>query len=231
MNEDSSLNLSEDEILITLNGLMNEYQNPTEEQNDVFNRFDEILSKYCKKSEKSYPISDLSIKLQNINEELMKKKIVYKNSANFFRHMRNSLQHGNYSADYSKALDSKDFSKIVFTFEDIDKNEDKTINFKVSITAQRLYKLLEDFAKSVNVQIKDSGKEDELIAKSYIGFLNETHIKGIENNKAERRPTNIEFEERIGDEALISAINNSSIKKELMPDRDTIEKGNGEKDD
>ena len=231
VNEDSSLNLSEDEILITLNGLMKEYQNPTEEQNDVFNRFDEILSKYCKKSEKSYPISDLSIKLQNINEELMKKKIVYKNSANFFRHMRNSLQHGNYSADYSKALDSKDFSKIVFTFEDIDKNEDKTINFKVSITAQRLYKLLEDFAKSVNVQIKDSGKEDELIAKSYIGFLNETHIKGIENNKAERRPTNIEFEERIGDEALISAINNSSIKKELMPDRDTIEKGNGEKDD
>lgn len=231
VNEDSSLNLSEDEILITLNGLMKEYQNPTEEQNDVFNRFDEILSKYCKKSEKSYPISDLSIKLQNINEELMKKKIVYKNSANFFRHMRNSLQHGNYSADYSKALDSKDFSKIVFTFEDIDKNEDKTINFKVSITAQRLYKLLEDFVKSVNVQIKDSGKEDELIAKSYIGFLNETHIKGIENNKAERRPTNIEFEERIGDEALISAINNSSIKKELMPDRDTIEKGNGEKDD
>ena len=231
VSEDSSLNLSEDEILITLNGLMKEYQNPTEEQNDVFNRFNEILSKYCKKSEKSYPISDLSIKLQNINEELMKKKIVYKNSANFFRHMRNSLQHGNYSADYSKALDSKDFSKIVFTFEDIDKNEDKTINFKVSITAQRLCKLLEDFAKSVNVQIKDSGKEDELIAKSYIGFLNETHIKGIENNKAERRPTNIEFEEIIGDEALISAINNSSIKKELMPDRDTIEKGNGEKDD
>ena len=39
------------------------------------------------------------------------------------------------------------------------------------------------------------------------------------------------FEKIIGDEALISAINNSSIKKELMTDRDTIEKGNGEKDD
>lgn len=229
VNEDSSLNLSEDEILITLNGLMKEYQNPTEEQNDVFNRFNEILLKYCKKSEKSYPISDLSKKLQNINKELINKKIVYKDSANFFRHMRNSLQHGNYSADYSKALDSKDFSKIVFTF--IDKSKDKTINFKVSITAQRLCKLLEDFAKSVNVQIKDSGKEDELIAKNYISFLNETHIKGLENNKEERRPTNIEFEERIGDEALILAINNSDIKKELMADRDKIEKGNGERDD
>ena len=231
VNEDSSLNLSEDEILITLNGLMKEYQNLTEEQNDVFNRFNEILLKYCKKSEKSYPISDLSIKLQNIKEELLKKKIVYKDSANFFRHMRNSLEHGNYRADYSNALDSKDFSKIVFIFEDIDKNEDKTVNFKVSITARRLYKLLEDFAKSVNVQIKDSGKEDELIAKSYREFLKEAHIKGLKDSQAERRPTNIEFEEIIGDEALISAINNSSTKKELMTDKDTIEKGNGEKDD
>ena len=75
----------------------------------------------AKKSNQSYPVSDLSLKLQNINRELIEKKIVYKNSSNFFRHMRNSLQHGNYSADYSKALDSKDFSKIVFTFEDIDK--------------------------------------------------------------------------------------------------------------
>lgn len=231
VNEDSSLNLSEDEILIMLKGLMKEYQNLTEEQNDVFNRFNEILSKYCKKSEKSYPISDLSIKLQNIKEELLKNKIVYKDSANFFRHMRNSLEHGNYSADYNKALDSKDLSKIVFIFEDIDKNEDKTVNFKVSITARRLYKLLEDFAKSVNVQIKDSGKEDELIAKSYSEFLKKAHIKGLEENQAERRPTNIEFEEIIGDEALISAINNSSIKKELMADRDITKKGNGEKDD
>ena len=227
--ENTSLNLSEDEVQLTLHQLLEKYQNPTKEQNYIYNKFSEILSKYCKKSNQSYPVSDLSLKLQNINRELIEKKIVYKNSSNFFRHMRNSLQHGNYSADYSKALDSKDFSKIVFTFEDIDKQNAETINFKVSITAQRLYKLLEDFAKSVNVQMKDSGKEDELIAKSYMNFLNKTHIKGVEENRAGQRPTNIEFEEKVGDEVLISAINNSSIGKELMATKEILDKGIEEK--
>lgn len=99
------------------------------------------------------------------------------------------------------------------------------------MTAQRLCKLLEDFTKSVNVQMQDSEKEDELIAKNYLEFLYEAHMKGVEDAKLSQRPTNIEFEEKVGDELLISAINDSSIKKELIDNRGTIEKENGEKDD
>lgn len=76
--EDISLNLSKDEILLILNELMEEYDNLSEQQSKVYNRFSETLSKYCKKGNKSYPISDLSLKLQNIDRELTEKKLSIK---------------------------------------------------------------------------------------------------------------------------------------------------------
>lgn len=71
----------------------------------------------------------------------------YVETNDFFKHLRNSISHGFYSIDYSKAFKDKDLGKIVFHFEDyeIDKN-DRSIRkkvFEADISAKTLTTIFE----------------------------------------------------------------------------------------
>ena len=91
--------------------------------------------------------------LDEVNDRLSWLYDKYNNSSDyydtndFFKHLRNSISHGFYTIDYSKALNKKDLSKIVFKFQDwdIDKNnrKNKILVFEAEITAGKLLDLFE----------------------------------------------------------------------------------------
>ena len=75
--------------------------------------------------------NDLKVKI-NLLQEQYDSAEDYVETNDFFKHLRNSISHGFYSIDYSKAFKDKDLGKIIFHFEDyeIDKN-DRSIRKKV----------------------------------------------------------------------------------------------------
>ena len=72
----------------------------------------------------------------------------YVETNDFFKHLRNSISHGFYSVNYTKALKEKDLGKTIFHFEDWDiSKEDRTKRQKVfscDITADRLMRIFEE---------------------------------------------------------------------------------------
>ena len=111
---------------------------------------------------------DSQIELDDFDEELrqMHEKqalggYAYKDSKEFFRHMRNSIAHGRFTIDYMDVLEKKKgFERIRFTFYDINEEMQEPdgsyhIEFKYTATALELGRIINDFQRTVNEQIPD----------------------------------------------------------------------------
>ena len=70
---------------------------------------------------------------------------IHEDSTNFFRHLRNSMAHGNYKINYNNFNDK---STITYTFEDYDEKTDAT--YCVEITASQLEKIIDGFQQKIN---------------------------------------------------------------------------------
>lgn len=78
-------------------------------------------------------------------------------SSNLFRHLRNSMAHGNYTISYGNF---KDFNSIKYHFEDYDKETRTT--FSVDMTAGKLEKILCSFQEKVNESVRNTSKSKSI---------------------------------------------------------------------
>lgn len=85
----------------------------------------------------------------------------YDDYTEFFRHIRNSIAHGRYTVDFSKAFKKRDFSKINFTFRDYNENNNsKTPNFEVNLSAGQILQIVQGIMDKVNEQLQVEGELD-----------------------------------------------------------------------
>lgn len=102
---------------------------------------------------------------KKIDEEIAK-GTTRKSYNNFFRHLRNSLAHGRYEIDYSKAIKKENVDFLRYYFYDLDENEkDENGNpkkdFELRINAKNLIELMEvvhDKVLEVNQTEKEENK-------------------------------------------------------------------------
>lgn len=165
--------MSENEIVQKIKGLLKEHEPLNEKEKEILEVFKKLINKYKNKGNQEYPIGDLSSKWQKINESIIR----YEDSSNLFRHLRNSIEHGRFYIDYNPALTKKDFSKAYICFYDKDSKESTENNFTLKITLGRFNKLLEDFAMCVKPQIQEThiDKTDE-----YTDLFKSVHLYGME---------------------------------------------------
>ena len=95
----------------------------------------------------------------------------YDDYSEFFRHMRNSIAHGRYSIDYIKALKSKDFSKILFTFRDFDENDKINPSFEVTLFAKQIIKIINGVKEKINTQLTLEGNFDTITLSEFTEII------------------------------------------------------------
>lgn len=95
----------------------------------------------------------------------------YDDYSEFFRHMRNSIAHGRYSIDYIKALKSKDFSKILFTFRDFDKNDKINPSFEVKLSAKQILKIINGVKEKINTQLTLEGNLNTITLSEFTEII------------------------------------------------------------
>ena len=83
----------------------------------------------------------------------------YDDYSEFFRHMRNSIAHGRYQIDYSKAFKTKDFSKIKFTFRDYEPDDKENPSFEITLTAKQIHRIVNCVKNKVNHQTQLEGSD------------------------------------------------------------------------
>lgn len=154
-----------------------------------------VIKKF-KNNEPQYRRSQLNPKLYKIEKELDKvtqnpNLDKYSDSSAVFRSLRNSINHGNFKIDYSKALKNgnTDFSKIMFTFRDYNP-ETKALEFEMkNISAGRLLNLIKDFNRSIERDAQDTGKEylmknillNEGLRREKVGFTETGRVPRLLN--------------------------------------------------
>ena len=83
----------------------------------------------------------------------------YDDYTEFFRHIRNSIAHGRYTVDFSKAFKTRDLSKINFTFRDYNENDNSnTPNFEVTLSANQIMTIIQGVIDKVNKQLQVEGE-------------------------------------------------------------------------
>ena len=106
----------------------------------ILKNIDEWMSTYPeleKKLMEEQKVADR--KVENSDDE------VHEDSTNFFRHLRNSMAHGNYTINYNNFNDK---SAITYIFEDHD--EKSNAIYCVEITAKQLEKIIDGFQQKIN---------------------------------------------------------------------------------
>ena len=120
-------------------------------------------------------------------EQMKKRKEEYETNytdySEFFRHLRNSIAHGNYTIDYNKALHKKDLSKIEYTFIDYPEGEHEIPEFKVKLTANKLLKIINGIQTRVNTQLSNEAKIEQIANTDFIGLYFEEYHQIQENEK------------------------------------------------
>ena len=127
-----------------------------EKLKDAKEKLEDPRNRNPKKSElieeKNRQIAEKEAEIEEKKREIEQYKFVYgdkadtvKDSSNFFRHLRNSMAHGNYSIDYH---DFKRLGDTTYTFRDYD--PDTKTTFEVSMSAKRLEELISAFQRKVN---------------------------------------------------------------------------------
>lgn len=135
--------------------------NINDEKLEVKEKFSILINEYIgkKSTRKVDELIPEVIELNSKKEEL-EKEGKFNDSSEFFRHLRNSIAHGNYTIDYIPAFLKKDFGKMKFHFEDYDKDRGKT-EFYFDITGTQLLELVERFRVSINKQLEQTEIAEE----------------------------------------------------------------------
>ena len=150
--------------------------------------------------------------VQGIVDVLEKRKMTfgtnYDDYSTFFRHLRNSIAHGRYSIDFSKALKKKDFSYIKFTFMDYNENSSNSSipEFEVELTAGKILKIIHGIKKRVNDQLKLEGTE-EIIDRIYLeDIISEEELDIIREKRIRHTPKDLKKNGFITEEDEIQSL-------------------------
>ena len=162
LGEELTENYSKREVLGILNKLLNsrnsfEYSkrstNLTDKEIEIKEKFETVMKKYKDKNNQDYNIEK---DIPKLNELLNKKdKLIqegtYRDSKQFFRCLRNSIAHGRYKIDYTKAFQTKRLDNTKFKFWDEDENGKK--NFEYEVNGKYLQEMLNSLRETVINQL------------------------------------------------------------------------------
>lgn len=158
------------EILQQLNQVENKKTKILQDISKIQNTIENLSNPKNKNPKKDTILKNTEISLQQKSNELveLEKKLVilnenfkncteepYENSYHFFRHLRNSLAHGQYSIDFKKFFNTRKLEDISFTFYDniYSNNND---SFSVSMKISELLKLVYSLQQQINISIEES---------------------------------------------------------------------------
>ena len=113
-------------------------RNPKKEE--ILNSIDKWMEDYVIKEQKL--IEEIEIAETDIENT---ENRVYKDSSNFFRHLRNSMAHGNYKIIYDNFYNT---DNIKYSFRDYDEKTDST--YCIEITAKQLEEIVNSFQEKIN---------------------------------------------------------------------------------
>lgn len=105
-------------------------------------------------------------KKEEIGKAIEKYGEEVKNSANFFRHLRDSIAHCWYTVDYNRYYNTRNIDEIMFTFQTYSE-ETRDKDFEIQVSAKELLKLI----KSIRLKVKDSiesSNEGKQLEESYL---------------------------------------------------------------
>ena len=113
-------------------------KNPRKEE--ILASIDEWMEGYEESLEKLKNEKTLAEEVLENSED-----VVLKDSSNFFRHLRNSMAHGNYTINYGSF---GNMDEILYSFKDYDKETSST--YCVELTSKQLENLVDAFQKKLN---------------------------------------------------------------------------------
>ena len=130
----------------------------------------------------------------------------YDDYTEFFRHIRNSIAHGRYTVDFSKAFKKRDFSKINFTFRDYnEKNNSITVDFEVVLTAGQIMQIIQGVMDKVNEQLQVEGELDIIEATDFFDdIMSEDEFREFQE-KLRAKPSDLKEQGFITEEDQISS--------------------------
>ena len=198
----------------SLKSKLNKAKRLKEKLNDKNPKKQELLSEYNKTiEENTKQIEIISKKIEQIRKRKEEYEEDYTDYSEFFRHLRNSIAHGNYTIEYNKALTKKDLSRIEYTFYDYPEGEEEIPEFKVKLTASKLLKIINGVQTRVNNQLSNESKVDQIEKTDYLKQLFYEHqIQEDEEDENSKRPKETGLSpERI--ESGISSIGHLEIDK------------------
>lgn len=138
----------------TVNSLKNpKNRNPKKDM--ILRSIEEWMSRYPELEEKLVEEQKVAAETVENSEET-----VHEDSTNFFRHLRNSMAHGNYTINYNN-FNNK--STITYIFEDHD--EKNNAMYCIEITAEQLEKIIDGFQKKINKCSKEYIEGEKLEKK------------------------------------------------------------------
>lgn len=170
--------------LQSLKTRINRARKNKEKLSDKNPKRDELLGEYNKIiEENSMQIENIFKKMEQMKKRKEEYETNYTDYSEFFRHLRNSIAHGNYTIDYNKALHKKDLSKIEYTFIDYPEGEHEIPEFKVKLTANKLLKIINGIQTRVNTQLSNEAKIEQIANTDFIGLYFEEYHQIQENEK------------------------------------------------
>ncbi len=138
----------------TVNSLKNpKNRNPKKDM--ILRSIEEWMTRYPELEEKLVEEQKVAAETVENSEET-----VHEDSTNFFRHLRNSMAHGNYTINYNN-FNNK--STITYIFEDHD--EKNNAMYCIEITAEQLEKIIDGFQKKINKCSKEYIEGEKLEKK------------------------------------------------------------------
>ena len=150
----------------------------------MVNKLKDAIDSIKKLSEAKKELSDLEKQVSD-TEGL----VPYTDSSVFFSHIRNSITHSWYKIDYYSMFDSKDFEKVIFDFQDFDKDEKTNTlvkTFEVNLSGAELRKLIEEVRKKVY----EKSPDDRIIDMENINLediRDENNILRYDETKYDRK--------------------------------------------
>lgn len=152
----------------------------------------------------------------------------YEDSSVFFAHIRNSITHSFFSINYDEMFETGDLSKIKYHIEDYDTRNNKSYKtFGIDLYAQDIIELIEIMKNNVNSKasrnqsVNNTIHLDDIRDDNGIQRYDMTKYDSKSNPLPLKRPTNDDFEESVGEDALINGLN-SNILAQI---KETEEKG------
>lgn len=162
-------------------------KNKNPKKQEIIDAIDEWLNDYPEEEKK---LLDKKRKIERDIESEKEKGINNKDSSDFFRHLRNSMAHGNYTIIYG---DFNNLSDIKYIFKDEDEKT-KSV-YIVELTSEQLEKILQAFQLKVNECDKGylDGKKME---RDIIEYAVNVHQIGSEDVNQEIENEELNTEEK-----------------------------------